>query len=120
MSGVSPPDTHRPFLHKLIAPFKKITAARKWGSGLMDIVKYRKQNVNQKNTRVGAPLAGAQIHCIHKQWATARVAPTRFVVYDSRSISSALFRVVSVILVPPMMRASSFFRPSMSRGVTVV
>ena len=37
-----------------------------------------------------------------------------------RSISSALFRVVSVILVPPIIRASSRFRPSMSRGVTVV
>ena len=37
-----------------------------------------------------------------------------------RSISSALFRVVSVMLVPPMIRASSFLRPSMSRGVTEV
>ena len=37
-----------------------------------------------------------------------------------RSISSALFKVVSVILVPPMILASSFFRPSTSRGVTVV
>ena len=36
------------------------------------------------------------------------------------NISSALLRVVSVILVPPMILASSFFRPSMSRGVTVV
>ena len=38
----------------------------------------------------------------------------------SRSISSALRRVVSVMLVPPMMRASSRFLPSISRGVTEV
>ena len=38
----------------------------------------------------------------------------------TRSISSALLRVVSVILVPPIIRASSCFRPSRSRGVTVV
>ena len=36
------------------------------------------------------------------------------------SISSALFSVVSVMLAPPMMRASSFFLPSRSRGVTEV
>jgi len=39
---------------------------------------------------------------------------------QSPSISSALFRVVSVILVPPMILASSRFLPSMSRGVTEV
>ena len=36
------------------------------------------------------------------------------------SISSALLRVVSVMLVPPMIRANSRFLPSRSRGVTVV
>ena len=36
------------------------------------------------------------------------------------SISSALFNVVSVILAPPIIRASSLFLPSRSRGVTVV
>ena len=37
-----------------------------------------------------------------------------------RSISSALFRVVSVMTVPPMILASSRFLPSTSRGVTEV
>lgn len=37
-----------------------------------------------------------------------------------RSISSALFSVVSVIFVPPMIRASSRFRPSLSKGMTEV
>ena len=36
------------------------------------------------------------------------------------SISSALFRVISVMDAPPMMRASSSLRPSRSKGVTVV
>lgn len=36
------------------------------------------------------------------------------------SISSALFRVVSVILAPPMIRASSCFLPSRLSGVTSV
>ena len=40
--------------------------------------------------------------------------------FRQQSISSALLRVVSVILVPPMIRASSRFRPSRSRGVTEV
>lgn len=36
------------------------------------------------------------------------------------SISSALFKVVSVILAPPIILASSFFLPSLSSGVTAV
>ncbi len=36
------------------------------------------------------------------------------------SISSALFNVVSVMVAPPMIRASSRFLPSRSKGVTVV
>lgn len=43
-----------------------------------------------------------------------------YVISQLRSISSALFRVVSVMFVPPMMRANSFFLPSRSKGVTVV
>ena len=46
----------------------------------------------------------------------------RFVkkIFQLCSISSALFRVVSVIFVPPMIRASSRFLPSVSKGVTEV
>ena len=36
------------------------------------------------------------------------------------SISSALFNVISVIFAPPIIRASSRFLPSMSKGVTEV
>lgn len=39
---------------------------------------------------------------------------------QARSISSALLSVVSVMVVPPMILASSCFRPSKSSGVTVV
>ncbi len=50
----------------------------------------------------------------HDNW-TSHIHPSR-----ARSISSALFSVVSVILEPPMIRASSFLRPSSASGVTVV
>ena len=40
--------------------------------------------------------------------------------YGMLSISSALLRVVSVMLAPPIIRASSRLRPSLSRGDTVV
>ena len=40
--------------------------------------------------------------------------------HQPRSISSALRSVVSVMLVPPMILASSRFLPSRSSGVTVV
>lgn len=44
----------------------------------------------------------------------------RFVKIYLLSISSALLRVISVMLVPPIILASSRFLPSISKGVTVV
>ena len=51
---------------------------------------------------------------------TSRSFDTAGCCYYILSISSALARVVSVMWVPPMILASSFFRPSRSRGVTEV